>query len=217
MFKKETILAMFIGIILASVVIFFLWWQDNETVKNNVGFQELGSTKNEEIIGWENYSNEDYGFVIKYPPGWDIEKINKSGVYSHDDKIIKIVEFSTIVNGNNFDVMSVSINYFPHFSSKEKAAESEKQKIIAQEGWKDPYTDGETKLGEIEGYTRMVTPLLKLGLFDGMIYINDKIGNGVYRIDMQYNALDREGKELLDLSERKNLVKNILESFSFSK
>lgn len=217
MFKKETLLAIFAGIALASVVIFFLWWQGSETVKNNVDFQGSELIEKKETINWRNYSNEDYGFAIKYPPDWDIEEINKSGIYSHDNKIIEIVEFSTIVNNNNFDVMSVSINYFPHFSSKEEAAESDKQKIIAQEGWEDPYTDRETKIGEMECYTRAITPLLKLGLFSGMIYVNDEIGKGVYRIDMQYNALDQEGKELPDLLERKNLVKNILESFSFSK
>jgi len=70
--KKQTLVASVVIIIAILAVAGFL-------VYKNFALQKTISEKNNQTAGWKTYANSEYGFEIKYPTGWGVEKTSLEG------------------------------------------------------------------------------------------------------------------------------------------
>lgn len=75
--KKEALLIMLAGIILALVAV-SLWFVQQNFLKIPTGNQNLVSQ--DDVSDWQTYRNEEYGFEFKYPAEWIFRTDNYASV-----------------------------------------------------------------------------------------------------------------------------------------
>lgn len=120
---KYILIILFLAAIVGGGI---LWWVE----KQEVPLVELPEIKKpekveDETANWKTYSNEEYGFKIKYPKDWgkEVKKID-------DPKILHLIAFNP--PPPSFTSFSVRVDLFPLEEILETFGGEVKEKIINQ-------------------------------------------------------------------------------------
>lgn len=155
----------------------------------------------EEVITWETFQDNTYGFKVKYPVGWELK------MFTEEDTQFNVIRSGVYLLKNGYQVTIINLGRIPISGACPQVIDNEEEiiKIITSgiDLWRDKIEEGfglinpqgggftQARIGDIEHYEGRE-------IFDCMILVNDYI----YQINY---ILPIENKEKL-----KNLDFNIL-------
>ena len=226
--KKQLIITIIIVIILAAIGGGWFWYVNNRgeqvnppvTENSGQGPQDSSNTENNQLQGevvgspaadvdmsdWLTYRNEEWGFEVKYPEGWELSEeykqynshnviavkkmfVNQYG--STDGSIIKINVYSV---DNKKDVREWLDKLFP--------VDSETSTL---------HKISNIKIASIEATYRTITSNVSGGYFNDVAFQNN---NDIYYIEIISRILSEDQK---NTEQHNSDISSILNSINFLK